>query len=103
MGDEGEWWRLLLASLISIFGSGGFVSWYAARQSRSARISGDERVARRDAADDRSDLLTRMTAERDRLFEQCERLAREKKALEDYAHHLRTLVTPPPPPWPPAS
>lgn len=86
---------IVMSSLFSGSLFGGAVAWYNARQSKHARISGDERDARRDMITDRDALLDRaLTRGRElemRLDTLEMRLDARDQLVEDLYDHINVL------------
>ena len=109
--EAATFWQPVLTSLLSLFAGGGGVAWYSARQSRLARVSGDEREARHDMVADRDGFIDRLS---DRLKAVEERLDETeadntalRRHLTDYSDHIDVLEAhiwagkpAPPPPRP---
>lgn len=108
-------WDMLLPIVMSGLFSGslfgGGVAWYNARQSKIARISGDERDARRDMITDRDALLDRALVRERELEARMDtleaRLDVRDQLVEDLYDHINILEdhiwkghSPPPPPRP---
>lgn len=109
--DPATLWQPVLTSLLSLFAGGGGVAWYTARQSRLARVSGDEREARRDMVSDRDRFIDRLegrlAAVEGRLDESEADNAALRGHVTDYSDHIDLLEAhiwsgqaPPPPPRP---
>lgn len=111
-------WDMLLPIVMSGLFSGslfgGGVAWYNARQSKIARISGDERDARRDMITDRDALLDRALVRERELEARMDtlelRLDIRDQLVEDLYDHINILEdhiwkghSPPPPPRPTAT
>lgn len=106
--DGATLWQPILTSLLSLFAGGGGVAWYAARQSKLARVSGDEREARRDMLGERDSLYdrvnTRLASVEARLDEtEAENRALRARniALDDHIDTLESHIwrgKPAPPP-----
>lgn len=79
----------IFTSLVSLFVGGGGVAWFNSWQSRKARISGDEREARRDTISDRDGLIDRLMKRIDTLEEQRDEDEGDIAALR---HHVDLLV-----------
>lgn len=98
-------WESLIPYVMTGVFSGGFigacVAMYNAHQNRNARISGDEREARRDMVADRDGFYDRMNA---RLTIVEQRLERTEGKFEIASDHINKLeahiwagLQPPPP------
>ena len=109
--DLATLWQPVLTSLLSLFAGGGGVAWYTARQSRLARVSGDEREARRDMVSDRDSLIDRLEGRLDAVEGRLAETEADNMALRghltDYSDHIDVLEAhiwsgqaPPPPPRP---
>lgn len=108
------WAEILPIAMSSLFSGslvGGVAAWYNARQSKMARISGDERDARRDMITDRDTLLDRALTRGRELETRLDTLelrldARDQLVEDLYDHinelenHIWTGKQPPPPPRP---
>lgn len=105
-------WQSILPSLLSLFVGGGGVAWYQVRQSRLARISGDEREARRDVVADRDSLYDRVNTRLASVEQRLDDTEAENRALRSrniaLDDHIDTLEShiwrgkpAPPPPRPP--
>lgn len=101
----------IFTSLISLFVGGGGVAWFNSWQSRKARISGDEREARRDTVSDRDGLIDRLMKRLDTLEDQRDEdevdIAALHRHIETLVEHIGVLEShiyggkqPPPPPRP---
>jgi len=101
------WAELLPVIMSGLFSGslvGGGAAWYNAKQSKLARVAGDERDARRDMITDRDSMLDRVTV---RLNTLESRLDQRDKLVEDLYDHINILEDhiwkgrqPPPPPRP---
>lgn len=106
--DPATLWQPILTSLLSLFAGGGGVAWYTARQSRLARVSGDEREARRDMVSDRDKFIDRLETRLGLVEERLDESETDNTALRghltDYSDHIDVLEAhiwagkaPPPP------
>lgn len=111
--DGATLWQPILTSLLSLFAGGGGVAWYTARQSKLARVSGDEREARRDLVTDRDSFIDRLAKRLESVEHRLDDSEVENRALRSMndrlGDHIDVLEAhiwggspPPPPPRPTA-
>lgn len=97
-------WPAIVSALLSLLVGGGGVAWYTARESRAARVSGQEHTARRDEVEDREWLVEHYAARVAELEAKVGADAAYILLLLQHAADLRDRIyrraDPPPPPTP---